>query len=311
MEVINLLSKLNIPIHLSSQIDECLKVLYANRDDLQNQLNLYKQNRRDKQSNENKKSPKVQDEFQLSIGASSSLGSGSGGVNESPKSAESSSRAHNTNDDTKLLQLLDNQSDISSNMDSNYESDNNSINLNLHDSTTATNAVAAGLPSFSLNSDSLEHDAESKQAQIKEFTLMKQKTQTSSDESDVTLTECPPGIELLYKKGKSTNSNSSSSNSDNTITPASPKTPTPANPFNDCCNKLDLDTLTLDDDEKESASPTSTASTITASLDPKRKISRQISDISDGYSSSATPLSASSINNEQPTINPFFPSSNK
>ena len=42
MEVINLLIKMNIPIHLSSQYDECLKLLHERREMVTRQLDIYR-----------------------------------------------------------------------------------------------------------------------------------------------------------------------------------------------------------------------------------------------------------------------------
>ncbi|CAF0906467.1 unnamed protein product [Brachionus calyciflorus] len=88
VEVIQLLSKLNIPVHLSSQIDECLKVLNTRRLELVTQLELYKSKLADQQE--------------------------------------------------ETIVKNDNQSEISSLMDSNYESDSNSVCQNFDNDRTLT-----------------------------------------------------------------------------------------------------------------------------------------------------------------------------
>lgn len=93
---------------------------------------------------------------------------------------------------------------------------------------------------------------------------------------------------------------SSSSNSDtNTIAPGSPKTPTPLTVS--LADELTAASKTSDDEKERKTESDSAAVNEVVRL----KIARQLSD---GYASSCTPLSASSLNSEQPTSNPFFQS---
>ena len=127
----------------------------------------------------------------------------------------------------------------------------------------------------------------------------------NSDDSDVTVNELVHlnenklslvprlliGSNKMNKnKSNSDSSKTSSTSSDSTTTPGSPKTPTPFSTDNCLENEIDLNKTTAQSSE---------------ALISKDNLSfmRQLSD---GYSSSNTPLSASSINNETPFTNPFF-----
>lgn len=95
--MINLLSKMQIPIQLSSQLEECLKELNLRRDQVTEQINIYKLNIELEQEQINKK--KMLDRQNL--------------------------YSNNANNSSHLFS--DTNSDISSCLDSNYESDNNSV----------------------------------------------------------------------------------------------------------------------------------------------------------------------------------------
>lgn len=226
VEIINLLGKMSVPFHLSSQLEECLKELTTRKDIVLNQINIY----------------------------------------------ESANRASDPNESFELNSL-----------DSNYESDNNSVksssNLASKIITIATNELSTSF----------------------ETTL----NNMNSDDSDVTVNELVHlnenklslvprlliGSNKMNKnKSNSDSSKTSSTSSDSTTTPGSPKTPTPFSTDNCLENEIDLNKTTAQSSE---------------ALISKDNLSfmRQLSD---GYSSSNTPLSASSINNETPFTNPFF-----
>lgn len=97
--MINLLSKLQIPIQLSSQLEECLKELRMRKENLINEMNQYKTS--------------VEAEQELKKRVLQQSESSPGNLNNS--SINSSNIFSDTN------------SDISSCLDSNYESDNNSV----------------------------------------------------------------------------------------------------------------------------------------------------------------------------------------
>lgn len=231
VEIINLLGKMSVPFHLSSQLEECLKELTTRKNVVLNQINIY----------------------------------------------ESANRASDPNESFELNSL-----------DSNYESDNNSVksssNLASKIITSATNELSTSFET------SLKIQCET--------TL----NNMNSDDSDVTVNELihlnenklslVPRLLIGSNKINKNKSNSdsssktSSTSSDSTTTPGSPKTPTPFSTE----NEIDLKTTTAQSSE---------------ALISKDNLSfmRQLSD---GYSSSNTPLSASSINNETPFTNPFF-----
>jgi hypothetical protein len=130
----------------------------------------------------------------------------------------------------------------------------------------------------------------------------------------------------LIKKQTSAGSGSSNNSDTNTIAPGSPKTPTAASlslsaalaAASDLCNSAGPTTsspssssskaaeMRSDDADIAESGAIGGGGTLTAAsfpADVRLKIARQFSD---GYSSSCTPLSASSINNEHPSTNPFF-----
>lgn len=194
---------------------------------------------------------------------------------------------------------IDNRSDISSCLDSNYESDNNSINYNSFNSVSfsSDNSTAAAAAAATENQFSI-FDKDDEFTELSMNKTKPHKAQNSSDDSDATLNDCKLGlIDFQLKKSNinsgTNKSSASSSNSDNTIAPGSPKTPTPLS-VSACSDLLssggDSSCLSLKNENSNENNV-------------RLKISRQLSD---GYSSSGTPLSASSINNEHPAQNPFF-----
>jgi hypothetical protein len=208
-------------------------------------------------------------------------------------------------------------------LDSNYESDNNSVK---------------SFQSFNLLSIVNETKKQTNDKIIKsnnlEVTLQIQVKLNNSDDSDSTLNESLTNLnETIQTNNASKNSNNnillkssitkiakikisndpspqmflnsvsmSASSSDSTATPGSPKTPIPSfhtdnNNNNETTREASFDNLP--------SNTTTNADQPTVSQD-LLNFKRQLSD---GYSSSNTPLSASSINNETPSCNPFFSSS--
>lgn len=249
VEVINLLSKMDMPIHLSSQLEECLKELHSRQENFLNEMNLYKLNiELVKQEQLNIKN-KFDSDNQLKINSS----------------------ANNSN-------ISDTNSDISSCLDSNYESDNNSCRS--FQSSFLVNAVnneninqlndSLGLVTnpIELKSDDIRESLD-KLGNQPNVTSTSSNGPTNSDDSDVTINESS----LNEKELK--------------ILSAQLK-------------KNQITTLT-----RTKSSPAPNETSPENKLDTTNNFSffRQLSD---GYSSSCTPLSANSISNEQPHINPFF-----
>jgi len=112
VEVINLLSKLEIPIQLSSQLPECLKELRQRKEQTINEMNNYKINV--EQEKEVQKKHRLLQQQQQQETSNDSLP-----VNLTNDSSVNSSNI-----------FSDTNSDISSCLDSNYESDNNSVRSN-------------------------------------------------------------------------------------------------------------------------------------------------------------------------------------
>lgn len=207
-------------------------------------------------------------------------------------------------------------------LDSNYESDNNSVK---------------SFQSFNLLNIVNETKKQTNDKTIKcnnlEVALQIQVKLNNSDDSDSTLNESLTNLnETIQTNNSSKNSNNnillkssitkiakikisndpspqmflssvsiSASSSDSTATPGSPKTPIPSfhtdNNNNDTTREESFDNLP--------SNTTTNADQPIVSQD-LLNFKRQLSD---GYSSSNTPLSASSINNETPSCNPFFSSS--
>jgi hypothetical protein len=296
-------------------VDECFRVLCGRRDVLANELSLYKHNQQSKltasllssRASSNSKELDESGNSNSNGGDKSAVAAASSPSKQQQQPAASSSQLRSIENSKQNLNLIDNQSDISSCLDSNYESDNNSVNnLTGNDLTGAVTGSGLGPPGdFML--DKQHEDLLNLEIKLRENfggRQTKQKTPPSSDESDATLSECAvsSALELVYKKSLSSNS---SSNSDKTVAPGSPKTPTPTCSMSSDLSKLNLEKLNLEKTPPSEASASN--SNNTNNNNNFKQFSRQLSD---GYSSSCTPLSASSINNEQPTVNPFFQSTN-
>lgn len=256
VEVINLLSKMEIPIQLSSQMEECYKVLCERRDKHIHEMETYK-----KQQESNKQ--KALEEKQLN-------------------------KLNNMSVNTSNA-FSDTNSDVSSCLDSNYESDNNSIQSHQSSLFLETKNNSLGFKQV-INSNKMQSEY-SKGVLVGQSSNQVNPTSSTassngpvnSDDSDVTINESTLNekeLRTLSAQLKMNENNSSTSmtqtNQINVLTRAK---------SSPCHN------YTIDADNK-------------IELKNNFTFFRQISD---GYSSSCTPLSASSITNEQPHINPFFP----
>lgn len=246
-----MLNELEIAITLSSQFEECLKVLRSGRDCLLNEIETYK----------------------------SVLKQSIKDANKSKATSEEPNEKCSLEND--IMQRNDAKSVISSCLDSNYESECNSISqgackLNKIDLDVKFTAQIED-EQEQLNNLTITSTSEAK-------LILKQDENSKQTESELSLYD-----NILFNKRKNSKSSrstsSSNSNSDSkTVTPASPKTP----------SVLTEDVQAIKRVETEQAIKV-------------HNFSRQFSD---GYSSSCTPLSASSINSEQANLNPFFKNTN-
>jgi hypothetical protein len=240
LEIINLMLKLDMPISRTTHGEEFLREIIDKRNDVMQQLNQYKS---EKNANNNDNSDRKSEQTTVS----------------------SKTEQLKPQDPQLAKKFNDAQSDISSCLDSNYESDNNSI-------CGAINLATSSLP---MNDVPLET--------LKECI----KSVLHSEDSDGTVNDV-----VIREKPLS------SSNSEKTVTPKSPKSPSSLD-----CGQL-MSKLQL---EVKNTSPSVEFQENQASGNADNKVSVVFSrQISDGYSSSYTPLSASSINNEQANINLFF-----
>jgi hypothetical protein len=271
LDVIVLLEKMNIPIQLSSQPDECLQMLKKRKEEFMNEQTLYKddENTFHEKVNEtdaNRMTTVVDAVNQLNLNAATSA-----------VATVKSSVDNQTNSDTK--------SEISSCLDSNYESDNN-----------AGGATSSG-PSFYL-SDEQENDRMTSSHSIllpkeltvgnleRQITITNSLVLTNSDDSDVTVNEAPLNSKKKDEQQKSSNFIDLNEKDTSKESNSPCKTPT----LDDSKNQTNKN----DDNDNNEIKP------------PAKTFMRMNSD---GYCSSCTPLSASSINNESPNKNPFFQAS--
>lgn len=271
IDIINLLTKLGIPIQLSSQYEDCLKELLSRKEVVDSELNLYITQLK-MQSGEKK------DDSSLNKTNSSF-------ITEASKNS---------------ALISDANSDISSCLDSNYESDYSvkSFNFSVSNDSKSLNSK------FSIpdeNKEAPENNLKASIAYDRQITITNSNAVANSDDSDVTINEVAIGDGKKEAKLLNDNqengcldinnlvSNQIGDGLDNPSTATPNNTPTDKYCFKLSDNQAKTDLIGLNDQ-----------------LNPKL-LSRQFSD---GYSSSCTPLSASSINNEQPTKNPFFTACN-
>ena len=303
VEVIKLLQVMDIPFELYSKVDQCLSELLLRRNNLQEEHERYKlsiaidansanssnQNQTSDQEEMNDQSELISEEQEKSL-----LKSDSSMVLQIDE--------NNSRDEQVMSQqflLSDANSDISSCLDSNYESDY-SQSQQKRDSSMEAFA---------------QSDLESEQVN---FVNTKSNKLTNSDDSDATVNELQMD-ELVASTSNMTTSSidlnnriisllrqSALSNNDKTIT----KTNTSPRASLNLSLKIDSKSgvemlkdklmqtpkvIQLDDQEMEQ------------DAQDDDQISRSFKrQISDGYCSSNTPLSASSITNEQPNVNLFF-----
>lgn len=263
VDVINLLVRMEIPIQLSSQPDECLQELKTRKEKLLNEQKIYKENQL-----ANKSSKAVETKTTIadivtqltSFAAAASAASTATTNNNTPQETQ-------TNSDTK--------SEISSCLDSNYESDNNvnggktssAVSFCYSEEIENERAEAIGLALPKLRIGDLE----------RQITITNSLTVTNSDDSDVTVNEAP----VISKKKEEQHKSSNEMMSKESSSPS--KTPT-----------TDVSLVALNFQHNKSSD---------GKVEPPKTLMRMNSD---GYCSSCTPLSASSINNENPNKNPFF-----
>lgn len=255
-----MLTKTKIPIQLSSQPEECLQEIHKRKEKLTNALKEYKESKLAEKMSEPKTSKhdlgKITPKEVLSHMAS---------LLNTPKSIKTPQEEYQVNSDTK--------SEISSCLDSNYESDSNfngasSISLSEEKEDESEKLVHSLLPKLSVR------DLE-RQITITNDSLIL----NNSDDSDVTINEAMPS-----SKNKSETNTLAESEASSELESAC-KTPTA---------EALLATLQYDNTQKSTAQE--------CDITPKTFMRMN----SDGYSSSYTPLSASSINSENPAKNPFF-----
>lgn len=254
---------MQIPIQLSSQLEECLKELNIRRYQVTEQMNLYKLNIELEQEQINKKNI-LDRQKMLSLSANNSH------------------------------LFSDTNSDISSCLDSNYESDNNSVR--------------------SCQSTFFQHNKDSKHEILNILSVKPDKLQpediftkesdnqnsqassngpANSDDSDVTINEST----LSEKEMRHLSAQIKKSQEDmNNL-----NSPPPPRPIN---QKLLTRAKSSPNTQPTSLNQSQTEDN---SLDTKTNC-HFFRQVSDGYSSSCTPLSASSIT-EMPSVNPFFVSS--
>lgn len=267
VEVINLLSKMQIPIQLSSQFEECLKELRNRKEKLIHEMNTYKLNLELEQDQRRKQEELLQNNLS----------------------------ANNSNI------LSDTYSDISSCLDSNYESDNNSVRSYqsslLIDSHKKRNSIGLLLLPDSAQCR-FDENKESLDRLGSEMSMSSTATNSSngpvnSDDSDVTINESTLNEkELRLLSAQITkNDQINDSTTKNTNSTALPET------------QLTSSTLTRTKSSPGQHSKSNNNADNNSEIKNNFTFLRQVSD---GYSSSCTPLSASSITNEQPHVNPFF-----
>jgi hypothetical protein len=297
IEIINLLTKLEIPIQMSSQVDECLRELIIRRHNVQTEIGMYQSAKLAAKKCSISSTDTIQ--FNLTSNVSNTttdneLANDMADLYIASMEEEEPKHGSISNNQSINQRFTDTQSEISSCLgDSNYESDNNSLHsyhknhsgvgLDLSRVTTGTETNCAGQFPKGLNAK-------------------------LTDESDLTLNETRDG-----KKKSKPGSDSGSNKSDKTVTPSTPKSPPTS------LNSLQLMSKLRQASEEQQQqvleSPTASERSLiqqqqqqplnTSSLDstPRVNFARQTSD---GYASSYTPLSASSVNNEQANVNLFF-----
>lgn len=279
---------MNVPIQLSSQYDECLRELASRKQTVLNEMQVY--------TSEN--------------AARVALDERAGADNFESKSRDSNYESDN-NSVTSFQSSMNNV--LEKLTSSNFNNDNNSSNIE-----TQLGAIALDVASTS--------SCLATNLKVQRETSVTSIFVNNSDDSDATIHESQQlmssdgkrdSVSRLLNRSKSTaakikinSSKSSSASSDSTTTPGSPNTPTPH-----VTDKLDDTETSMD--RSFNSTPTLSSSTVTTTkineddssfLLNNKDFMRQLSD---GYSSSNTPLSASSISNELPTVNVFFQTTTK
>lgn len=253
---------MNVPIQLSSQLDECLKELNVRKDAVMNQILIYE--------SVNRVCSAIQDPEQ------------------------------NNFDNLEVNSL-----------DSNYESDNNSVrsfqstrlpDLNKKSIISKTFSLEAAFQIECKISGINLHNSDDSDATVNDMVISN--FTSNNTKNEINPIKVLPNITIKSLKitNELSTNNSSSTSSDSTTTPGSPKTPTPYSV------EIIENSSELKDNSETNLSladinlklPSAIGEHVIPSNKGILNFSRQISD---GYSSSNTPLSASSINE---TVNPFF-----
>jgi len=309
VEVIKLLQTMDIPFDLYSKVDQCLNELLLRRQNLQEEHEKYKlamsandnTNSADSSTSNNQTSgqEEMKDHCELKS-------------EEQEKSIfkSDSSTSLPINDDksrdeqaiNKQFLLSDAHSDISSCLDSNYESDYSQ----------SQKKRETNMETFA------ELDLKSMQVEEINFARPKSKKPNNSDDSDATVNESQME-ELVTSASNMTTSSIDLNNriicllkqgvianNDKTIT----KTNTSPRASLNLSLKIDNSTGKKNQNDEPMLTP-KVIQLDEEEMDQDEQDNQQLSrsfkrQISDGYCSSNTPLSASSMTNEQPNVNPFF-----
>lgn len=303
---------MDVPVKLSTNADECLRLLRQRREQLDAQIKEYKS--------------KQLAEIEAAEAAKHSESSAAGPADTSlteplDDDAEDDAAGKKilpteTADvkaaivavSKKQQQFNDNNSEISSSvMDSNYESDHSlarsntdSPSLNGHGSKRAQVKVKP-LAALNVNTTTTVKRELSSETMISSPTtttavaLSSSSNNNNSDDSDATIHD-------TEQRKISRNQSNASSQDSSERTTAAMMLPLPNMLIELTMDAVGANGKDLDDAAAATGEEKPAAQTAT----PKCELLRQ-SSASDGYSS-CTPLSASSLVNETPTINPFFTS---
>ena len=262
---------------MSSLPDECLKELQSRRDSLQLELTAYKEKKQAEKLFHDQQTP-VETPVDTQTNPLTSM------LELETQTVDQQNQASHF---AATNSFSDSKSEISSCLDSNYESDNNngggSSNL------TGNASLSDGFENEQADNYRVLLPSLSVVSLERQMTITNSLVLTNSDDSDVTVNDAPLSAKKKQSEQKLTLDVAAAELSD----------------ANSSCKTPTIDSLNAnlqsnaDSDENRVGS---SGSDMQANIKPNVLL-RQFSD---GYSSSCTPLSASSINSEQPSANPFF-----
>jgi hypothetical protein len=301
VEVIKLLQKMDIPFELYSKVAECLNELLLRRQSLQEEHDKYMLLISIDNFNGANSSTLEKIDSQEDLKDLCETKSEENSLLKSDSSINESLNKNNKRDEeaiNKNFLLSDTQSDISSCLDSNYESDysqsqqkrDRSMEMFTEANMKSTQSEQVNLvkPKFNKPTNSDDSDATVNESQIDELVASASNMTTSTIDLN-------NRIISLFKQGFI-------ANNDKTITKTntSPRASLnlSLNIDNDVGTEETIETTSVFEVDYKRADQDAQED-----LHPSRTFKRQISD---GYCSSNTPLSANSITNEQPNVNPFF-----